>query len=172
MQICLDRTVPSKVTAVYIFRLGGRGSKPPLFICHLNVFPSDKNCFQDLSLQTATPDSESILTQYVQFGVSVDHLIKSFASLYVSNRRVWDSAPCLIFLYECFSLGLKLFYRTLPSNWFLSSNFLHWLETTGAKYLSTPRNFLWKCTISATICGFMRNMYINITCSSLFWIPA
>ena len=40
--LCSDRTIQSKVTTVYIFRLGQGDFETPRFIFYLNAFPSDQ----------------------------------------------------------------------------------------------------------------------------------
>jgi len=43
---------------------------------------------------------------------------------------------------------------------------------TGASIFEHTPYFLWKRAIHNTSDGIMENMYINITCSSQFWIHA
>jgi len=66
------------------------GFEPPRFIYHLNVFRLDQNCSKDPNLQAATPDSESMLTNYVKIGPSHQQFTVYIFRIY---RPVWGFEP-------------------------------------------------------------------------------
>ena len=96
------------------------------------------------------------INTYQKIMLISDHLMKSYDSLYILHQGwfgFWDST--LHCLSECFPLRKKLFYRTVTSNWFWSSNFLSQFEMTGSiNIIWAHPTLLWK--------GAMGNIYILI----------
>src|SRR6218665_4026775 len=102
-----------------------------------------------------------MLTKYIQIG-PVLTVLTDFA-----QRSVWGfEPPHFIFHLNVFSVPLKL-----PSKLALRFKILHLIEMTGAKYLSIPSHFCEKApfpTLLMVLLKSQENLYINISCSSLF----
>src|SRR6218665_3388352 len=81
-QMCLDWAIPTKVRAVYIFRLGGWGYEP-----HASFVIGMCSQQTRIVLKTLTLKLQPvILNLYLRNTFRSDHLVKNFASLYILHR--------------------------------------------------------------------------------------
>jgi len=149
----------------------------PPFICCVNVLTLDSNCPIALIfrlVQTFCEDMKRLEQIYLN---THPHLKKIVTTNLYTCISHWDwlevFSPLASFFYlNVFRLYSNCYMEPYLQNWFSCSKFLRQFQMTGANIFEQTPYFLWKPAIHDASDGFMGNIYINITCSSQFWIHA